>query len=95
MQRSLSLPNHDSNERLALGVAVAATAERDAETGQDALERACGECRAVVGAERERPGRDGALEPARSISAIASRALQRVSMCQATISRVQQSIAGH
>src|SRR5215217_7311083 len=32
---------------------------------------------------------------ARSISAIASLARQRVSRCQATISRVQQSIAAH
>src|SRR3954462_6368812 len=81
------------DERLALGVAVAAAAVRDPQGGQDGLERAGGERRAVIGAERERPGGMPRSMAARWIRAMASLALQRVSRCQATISRVQQSIA--
>jgi hypothetical protein len=47
------------DERLALGVAVAAAAVRDAEASEGSLKRAGGERRAVVGPERQCPGRDG------------------------------------
>ena len=46
------------DERLGLRVAVATAAVRDPEPGEDELEGSSGERRAVVGAERERPGPD-------------------------------------
>ncbi len=56
------------------------------QAGQDGLERAGGEHRAVVGPEHECPGGMPRSMAARSIRAMASLALQRVSRCQATIS---------
>src|SRR3954463_15781887 len=49
------------DEGLALGVAVAAAAVRDPQAAEDGLERPRGERGAVVGAERQRRGRDAAL----------------------------------
>ena len=89
----LELAEPGLDEGLALGVAVAAAAMRDAQAREDELERAGGERRAVVGAQRQRAGRDRALGGARSMSVIASVARQRSSRCQPTISRVQQSMA--
>src|SRR5215210_8270604 len=57
----LELAEPGLDERLALGIAVAAAAMRDPQVREDGLERACGERRAVVGAERQRPGRDAAF----------------------------------
>src|SRR5215203_6500921 len=57
----LELAEPGLDERLALGIAVAAAAMRDPQVRQGGLERACGERRAIVGAERQRAGRDGAL----------------------------------
>jgi len=52
-----------TDEDLALGVAVAAAAMHDAQAAENELERAGGEGRAVVGAQRQRPGRDAAWCP--------------------------------
>ena len=49
------------DERLALGVAVAAAAMCHAEAGEHEPGRACCERRAVIGTERERPGPDRLL----------------------------------
>src|SRR3954468_21822296 len=49
------------DERLALGVAVAAAAVRDAVLGEAGAERAAGERGAIVGAQSQRPGPDIAL----------------------------------
>src|SRR5215218_6777671 len=56
----LELSEPALDERLALGVAVAAAAVRDPEPGEDELERPGGERRAVVGAQRQRPRPDAA-----------------------------------
>jgi hypothetical protein len=56
----LELSEPALDERLALGVAVAAAAMCDAQPGKDELERAGGKRRAVVGAQRQRPSRDAA-----------------------------------
>ena len=73
--RSLSLEKPRLDERLALGVAVAAAAMGDAEPGED---RARGERRAVVGGDRQRlPNAIAWLVTYRSMTAIASLARQR------------------
>src|SRR5829696_6256933 len=56
----LELAEPGLDERLALGIAVAAAPMRDPEAAQDGLEGARGETRAVVGPERQRPGHDSA-----------------------------------
>src|SRR3989442_13127599 len=56
----LEFPEPALDERLALGVAVAAAAMRDPELDQARLEAASGEGRAVVGAERQLAGLDPA-----------------------------------
>jgi hypothetical protein len=81
------------DERLRLRVALAAASVGDPEPREDELERAGGERRAVIGAERERPGAIWRALAAHWTSAIASVARQRSSRCQPTISRVQQSMA--
>jgi hypothetical protein len=53
-QPVLELGEPGLDERLALGVAVAAAAVRDAVLGEPGAEGAAGVCGAVVGAERER-----------------------------------------
>ena len=81
------------DERLALGVAVAAAAVRDAELGQAGAERAAGERGAVVGASVSSPNRMPRSATAASMIVLASAARQRISSAQPVISRVQQSIA--
>ena len=61
MQRSLSFETPGLDERLALGVAVAAAAVRDAKPGEHAPEAPGSERRAVVGAEREHSRVDALL----------------------------------
>ena len=81
------------DERLALGVAVAAAAMRDAEPGDHEPGRAGGERGAVVGAERQRAREDALLGDRPSRSPRSPRtARQRRLSCQPTISRVQQSM---
>jgi hypothetical protein len=78
---------------LAFGVAVAAAAVCDAQVREDELERAGGERRAVVGAQRERPRLDGALGRGTLDQADGLGGTAAEPRCQPTISRVQQSIA--
>src|SRR5436190_15219320 len=58
----LELAEPGLDERLALGVAVAAAAVRDPQAGEHGLEGAGGERRAVVCPERQRARRDAALD---------------------------------
>ena len=57
----LELGEPGLDERLALGVAVAAAAMRDPVLGEPGAERAAGERGAVVGAERQLARADAAL----------------------------------
>ena len=56
----LELAEPRFDERLGFGVALAAAAMRDAEFVKAGTEAAAGQCRSVVGAERERAGWDAA-----------------------------------
>src|SRR5215213_11040619 len=57
----LELAEPGLDERLALGIAVAAAAVRDSQSAQDGLERSGGERRAVVGPERQHARCDRSL----------------------------------
>ena len=85
-------PEPGLDEGLALGVAVAAAAVADPELGEPGAEAAGGEGRAVVAAERELAGLDrvhrGCAFDDRDRFVGAAAQLS----CQATISRVQQSM---
>ena len=89
----LELAEPGLDERLALGIAVAAAAMRDPRPTRTALNARAVNAEPLSVPSVRVPGVMARSAAARSISVIASVARQRVSRCQATISRVQQSIA--
>jgi hypothetical protein len=88
----LEFPEPQFDEGLRLRVAVATAAMLDPERGEPAAEAAGGEADPLTLPRMSSPGSIACTAAARSISAIASSGRQRSSGCQATISRVQQSI---
>ena len=85
-------PEPRLDEGLRLGVAVAAAAVPDLEPAERLAEARAVKAEPLSDPSTSSPGSIPYALAARSTSAIASSARQRSSKCQATISRVQQSI---
>jgi hypothetical protein len=93
MRRCLSVENQGFDDGLAVGVVVAAAAVDDPELGERGAERAGGERRAVVGAERQRAWLDAAFGGRLLDDGGRVRGAAVDVAARAVISRGQQSIA--